>query len=117
MARNEYSRRTKKDIFWGDDDNKEIPDEGNQLDFDKPSEADLVPEPTPEPPKYEPVQKPTPPKYEPPKPSQSADGILGDLNIDKFGRRKRLHPPRHPRNGQEGEDSAGVGGILTPTCA
>ena len=64
MARNDYSRRSKKDVFWGDDNNNKKSSKSDELEeLFRQSEALEQPNeqaPTPHEPAYEPVPEPEP---------------------------------------------------------
>ena len=70
MAKNDYSRRSKKDVFWGDDDNNKNSSKSDELDeLFRQSEA-LEQQKQPTPPPYEPAYEPSysyepEPTYEP----------------------------------------------------
>ena len=70
MAKNDYSRRSKKDVFWGDDNNNKNSSKSDELDeLFRQSEAleqQKEPTPTPHEPAYEPsYEKSYEPSYEP----------------------------------------------------
>ena len=70
MAKNDYSRRSNKDVFWGDDDNNKNSSKSDELDeLFRQSEA-LEQQKQPTPPPYEPAYEPSysyepEPTYEP----------------------------------------------------
>ncbi|MBQ5576049.1 MAG: hypothetical protein IIT37_08380, partial [Bacteroidales bacterium] len=70
MAKNDYSRRSKKDVFWGDDDNNKNSSKSDELDelFRQSEALEHQKQPTPPPhePAYEPSYSYEPePTYEP----------------------------------------------------
>ena len=63
MATNDYTRRSKKDVFWGDDNNNKNSSKSDELEeLFRQSEALEQPNeqaPTPQEPSYEPEPEPT----------------------------------------------------------
>ncbi len=86
MAKNDYSRRSSKDVFWGDD-NKD-----NQLDFDTPASNQYEPQPEPviEPPAEQVPEPPTEqvPEHQPePVPEPPSNVDKEKIDVDKLIRK------------------------------